>query len=191
MKGKIKLLWTIFFTFLKISPVTFGGGYAMLSLIENEVVKKHNWIEEKELSDIFAISQSIPGAVAINSAIFVGHRVANLKGSLAALTGITFPTLIIVVGVSHAYSYIQDNRIVNAALLGIGASVIALILHAAYTVGRTAIHDRTTLIIGILSLAGLLFFQFNPIWVIVGGFIAGISICKLKVFKKERFSHSS
>ncbi|MDQ7861293.1 chromate transporter [Peribacillus frigoritolerans] len=77
----------IFGPFFKIAPVTFGGGFAMIPLIENEVVEKRKWMKSEEVTDVFALSQSVPGAVAINSATFIGHRIAGMKGAMAAMIG--------------------------------------------------------------------------------------------------------
>lgn len=187
MYTKLKLQWTIFLTFLKIGPVTFGGGYAMLSLIELEVVKKHKWIQEEEVVDIFGIAQSVPGAVAINSAIFVGSRIAGLAGALAALLGIMLPTLIIIFIVSISFYFFRDNQIVKAAFNGIGAAVIALIVHASYKVGKTAVIDFLTLVIAVLSLILLCLFTLNPIFIIIGGFSVGVLIFKIKASKGEEY----
>ncbi|MGG1639038.1 chromate transporter [Paenibacillus sp. NRS-1760] len=83
MKTEKVVLWTIFLTFLKIGPVTFGGGYAMIPVIEREVVEKRKWLETRDIADIFAVAESIPGAIGINSATFIGYRVAGIRGALA------------------------------------------------------------------------------------------------------------
>src|SRR5699024_2803092 len=88
MNTNFKRLTTLFLTFLKISPVTFGGGYAMISVIHREVSEKQKWVETDELLKVITLAQTIPGAIAINSALFIGHRVAGLRGALASLLGI-------------------------------------------------------------------------------------------------------
>jgi chromate transporter len=178
---KRKLLLTIFTVFLKISPVTFGGGYAMLSLIEMEVVTKYKWVKRKDIVDIFTVAQSVPGAVAINSAILVGYRVAGGAGAVVAMLGILIPALIIVMVMSFSYFYFYNNPIVGAAFEGIGAAVIALIVYAAYIVGKKAITDITTLIIAVVSFISLMLFPINPILTIVFGLASGVIICKWKL----------
>lgn len=184
MIAKIKLLRDIFFTFLKISPSTFGGGYAMLALIEAEVVRKHRWITEEDIVDIFTVAQSVPGAVAINSAIFVGYRISGVVGAIIAMLGIVLPTLIIVIIVSFFYHAFQHNPIVKSAFNGIGAAVIALILQAAYTIGKTSLIDLTTWILAIISIIVLLFLTINPIFIIIFGIIVGLGISKIKKIKR-------
>src|SRR5690625_488596 len=102
VKIQFKTLIKLFLTFLKISPITFGGGYAMISLIQVEVVQKNNWLEEEDLLDIITVSQSIPGAIAINAAIFIGYRVAGIIGAIFSLLGIVLPTILIVVKIGRA-----------------------------------------------------------------------------------------
>lgn len=191
IKKNLKLLWTIFYTFLKISPLTFGGGYAMLAIIETEVVKKRKWIKKEDIVDIFTVAQSVPGAVAINSAIFVGYRIFGFIGAVVGLLGILIPTLIIVIIISFSYYFFHKNPIVEAAFNGIGAAVIALIVYAGVSIGKSAVIDVTTLVFTIISFAILCFLHINPIFVIMGGFIGGIAVSKLKAHRKERIKMNS
>ncbi len=185
MQTEIRLYWKLFYTFLKISPVTFGGGYAMISLIEKEVVEKNKFIQKEEMTNIFTVAQTLPGAIAVNAAAFIGYRVARSIGALFALLGIMLPTLIIVVLASLTYYFLQTNPIVVAAFKGIGAAVIALIAHAGYTIAKTAIKDVTTLVIALIYIILLLLIPINPIFFIVAGIVTGIVISKLKTMKRE------
>lgn len=185
METKVSILWKLFFVFLKLSPFTFGGGYAMISLIEREIVTKHKWIEKKEIVKVLTVAQTIPGAIAINSAIFIGYRVLGTIGSIFALIGILLPTLVIMLAVSFTYEFIIVNPIIEAAFKGIGAAVIALIIHAGFIVSRTSIIDVATVIIAILSL-GLLLLNVNPFLVIIIGFLMGIIINNVKLYIKVR-----
>lgn len=166
--------------------MTFGGGYAMITLIEREVVNKRKWIKKEDILDVFTIAQTVPGAVAINSAIFIGYRVAGLLGAIFALTGIILPTLIIVIGVSFTYYFFHENPIVKAAFNGIGAAVIALIVHAGFVVARTAIVDVITLLIALISIVVLLALKLNPILVIIGGFGIGMIISNVKKVRENK-----
>src|SRR5690625_264354 len=190
LKIQFKTLIKLFLTFLKISPITFGGGYAMISLIQVEVIQKNNWLEEEDLLDIITVSQSIPGAIAINAAIFIGYRVAGIAGAMFSLLGIVLPTIFIVVSVSIFYFFFKHNPIVSTAFNGIGAAVIALILYAAFIIGKTSIVDKTTWIIMILSIIILLLFSINPILVIIGGIAVGIGISKVRAVKKVKAKDS-
>lgn len=188
METKASKLWKLFITFFKISPITFGGGYAMISLIEREVVKKHKWISNNEIANVLTVAQTAPGAIAINSAIFIGYRVAGLTGTVIALLGMLLPTIAIVIIATLFYSFFRGNAGVEAAFHGIGAAVIALIIHAGFTIGRTAILDITTMMIAIVSFLVLILFNINPILVILGGGAVGIVLHKVNLKGKERAS---
>lgn len=178
---KRKLLLSVFYVFLKISPLTFGGGYAMLAMIEYEVVEKYKWMKKQDMTDILAISQSVPGAVAINLAIMIGYRLAGLLGALIALLGIVLPTIFIVILMSVLFLSFHHHPIVNAIFKGIGASVVALIVYAGFAMRKTAIIDIPTLMLTIFSILVLIFSSINPIWVILFGLIIGVLIGKLKI----------
>lgn len=177
-----KLIRDIFFSFLKIGPVTFGGGYAMIPLIEREVVWKKRWITVKEVTEIFAIAQSVPGAIAINSAIFVGYRLAGFKGAVAAMFGVLLPTFWIVILLSVLYLYVQDNHYIEAAFVGIRAAVVAIIAYAAYKVGLTSIYDKTTWLVAIMSVIVLYVLQVHPVFMIVGGILTGLIAVYIKKY---------
>ncbi len=178
MNRQWKILFQLFWTFFKISPVTFGGGFAMIPLIEKEVVGKKKWLNREEVTDMFALSQSVPGAIAINSATFIGHRIGGIKGSIAAMMGISIPTFLIVITLGILYFFIQDNPKIAAAFLAIRASIVAIIAYAAIKTAKTAIIDKTTFAIMIVGV--LLLFFIHPIFVILLGAIAGIISCHIK-----------
>lgn len=177
----IKLLAQLFIAFLKMSPVTFGGGYAMIPVIEREVVEKRGWLRSEEVADVFAVAGSAPGAVAANSAIFIGYRIAGVLGAVSALLGIFLPTFLIVIGLAAFYTVTKDNPKVEAAFLAIRATVVALILYAAIKIGKSAIVDIVT---GVLAVAavGLLYFSdtLHPAWLIAIGALAGIVISTIR-----------
>ena len=186
MKEQWKILFQLFWTFFKISPVTFGGGFAMIPLIEKEVVEKRKWLKSEEITDVFALSQSVPGAVAINSATFIGHRIGGIKGSIAAMIGISFPTFLIVLMLGILYFFIQDNPKIEAAFLAIRASIVAIIAYAAIKTAKTAIIDKSTFSIMIVGIPVLFFI--HPIFAILLGALAGIvsSLIKRKLGYKTK-----
>ncbi|WP_313893225.1 chromate transporter [Psychrobacillus sp.] len=175
-----KLIIQIFFSFLKISPVTFGGGYAMIPMIEREVVSKKGWITTKEVTEIFAIAQSVPGAIALNSAIFIGYRLAGFRGAIAALIGVLLPTFWIVVLLSIVFFLVKNNPYIEAAFIGIRASVVAIIAYAAYKVGLTSLYDKATWVIAVLSVVILYVLPIHPVFVILGGIITGLGVVRLR-----------
>ncbi|NIK75099.1 chromate transporter [Paenibacillus castaneae] len=175
-------LWHLFIMFLKIGPVTFGGGYAMIPVIEQEVVEKRKWLESKDVADVFAVAGSVPGAIAINSATFIGYRIAGVAGAIAATIGILLPTFCIVLAFSIFFLGMKDNPKVEAAFISIRATIVALIVYAAYKTGKTAIIDKASLLL-VLTTVALMYFthnQIHPILLILGGAIAGIVIIGIR-----------
>lgn len=130
MKKKLKLLLTVFWVFFRIGAFTFGGGYAMLPLISEETVNKRKWISESDILDIVAIAESTPGPVAINSATFVGYRVAGFWGSFFATLGVVTPSFVIILLISYVLKEFRSIKAVQYAFNGIRAGVLALIIKA-------------------------------------------------------------
>ncbi|WP_158289362.1 chromate transporter [Paenibacillus flagellatus] len=169
-------LWPIFWTFCRIAPITFGGGYAMIPVLEREAVQKRRWIEQEDITDVLAVSQTVPGAVALNAASFVGFRVAGVGGAIAAVLGMMLPTFLIVIGLAALLLAFQDNAKVAAALQGMKPAVIAMIVYAGYRISRTSITDKPTAAIALVGAFVLLQKLVSPIAVIVLGAIAGVLI---------------
>ena len=173
-----KLLLQIFWTFFKISPVTFGGGFAMMPLIEKEVVEKKKWLKSEDVTDVFALSQSVPGAVAVNSATFIGHRIGGVKGAMAAMIGVSLPTFLIVLALGISYFFIQGHPKIEAAFLSIRATIVAIIAYAAIKIAKTAIIDKTTFCIMLVGLPALFFI--HPVIAIVTGACIGMMTIQIK-----------
>jgi len=123
-------LLNLFLTFLKIGILTFGGGYAMIPIIEKEVVEKQKWIDQSEMFDILSISQSTPGPVSVNTATFVGYRLAGFWGSFFATLGLVTPSFFIILLISFFYQTFLSWEIVSATFLGIRAGVVILLIDA-------------------------------------------------------------
>lgn len=175
-----KFIFQIFSSFFKIGPVTFGGGYAMIPMIEREVVLKRKWLRTKDVTEILAISQSVPGAIAINSATFIGYRLAGVKGAIAAMAGVLLPTFFIVVILSILFLSVKDNPTIESAFVGIRASIVAIIAYAGYKIGQTAVFDKTTLITVGITVIILIFLHLHPILIILSGVIAGIVLVQIR-----------
>ncbi|WP_052343746.1 chromate transporter [Bacillus massiliigorillae] len=167
-----KQLWDIFFVFFKIGPTTFGGGFAMIPIIEKEIVEKRKWLSKEEITDMFALSQSIPGAIGVNVATFIGQRVNGLKGALAAMIGISFPTFFIVLLLGLAYFSMADNQLLEAAFISIRATIVALIAYAAINIVKTAAVDKMTVVLMLIGIPALFFL--HPILVLLCGAIVGV-----------------
>jgi chromate transporter len=173
-----KKLFQIFWTFFKISPVTFGGGYAMVPLIMKVIVERKKWLTNEDVTEVIALSQTIPGAVAVNSATFIGHKLGGIKGALAAMIGVSVPTFLIVLSLGVSYLYIQDNPKLEAAFISIRVTIVAIIAYAAMKIAKTAIVDKTTFFIMIAGVLALFFI--HPIVAVFLGALTGIIAASIK-----------
>ena len=189
-KVRFKELFEIFTTFFKIGAFTSGGGYAMLPLIENEVVEKKKWATQEEIIDIFAIVQSVPGVIAVNTSIFVGYKRAKLKGGMIAALGVVLPSFLIILAIYQLLFSLSDNIYVIKAFAGVRAGVTALILVTAIRLVKNTIKDVISGIIAVIAFVLILFFD-NDIFIILAGVILGIIrhlVSNLKVLRKEHKS---
>ena len=133
MKETLKKLVQVFWTFFKIGAFTFGGGYAMIPLIQKETVDNHKWITEDDIMEIIAIAESTPGPIAINSATFVGYRTCGVLGAAFATIGVVLPSFVIILAISGILRQFQDLKAVKYAFNGIRAGVLALLFKALWT----------------------------------------------------------
>jgi len=179
---KARLLLSIFWTFLKMGPFTFGGGYALIPVIEREIVEKRRWLGKGEVADIVTAAASVPGAVGVNAAAFIGHRLAGAAGAGAALLGILLPAFCILIALLLAYTRIKDHPKVEGAFTAIRATVVALIAYAAFLIGRSAVFDFTT---GAFAVAAVALLAFgggfvHPFGGVVLGAAGGIAAVKIR-----------
>jgi len=181
-----KLMYELFMTFFKISPITFGGGFAMIPIMEEELVNKKKWIGKEEIVDIFAVCQSVPGAIAVNSATFVGYQIGGIPGAIASLLGIVIPTFVIIIILGALLASFQHNIHVQAALQGIRPVVVALIASAAYKMSKVSLVDKICLtLFAVCVLVLMLFKSLNLILVIFAGAFLGIMIVKVKTTQHQ------
>lgn len=176
MKSQLKLLIEIFITFFKIGSFTFGGGYAMIPLIEKEVVENKKWVTPEEVVDVFAVAQSMPGAIAINSSTFIGYKISGKKGAIVATLGVILPSFLIITLIAIFFSKFQNAPAVEAVFSGIRPAIVGLISFAAVKVSKTSIVDRTGLILALLSIFLVVIFDVQPIFIILGGAAIGLAI---------------
>jgi len=184
-KINYKLMFELFMTFFKISPITFGGGFAMIPIMEEELVNKKKWIGKEEIVDVFAVSQSVPGAIAVNSATFVGYQIGGIPGALASLLGIVIPTFGIIIVLGALLASFQHNIHVQAALQGIRPVVVALIASAAYKMSKVSLVDKICFTLcAVCILVLLLFKSLNLILVILLGAFIGVIVVKVKMLNQ-------
>lgn len=173
-ESKFRLCAKLFVSFLKIGPTTFGGGYAILPVIDREVTEYRKWLSPKEMSEITALSGAAPGGIGVNVAALAGYRIAGIPGLLSAVAGISLPTILIMLILCVAASGFSGNRYVQAALHGIKPTVVALIVYAAIRMKKQALHNAVTWGVAVTCLLLLLFFPVQPLLVLVIGIIIGL-----------------
>lgn len=168
-----KLLASLYFTFFKIGLLGFGGGYAMISLIQEEL-EKHGWLTAKEFIDIIAIAEITPGPIAINSATFVGYRIANFYGALIATLGVVTPSFILVWLLAYFFNKLKGVDFINIALKILRPVIIGLIIATVFILGESVITDMTGIIILIGVFILMLTKRIHPILLLLLSALAGI-----------------
>jgi len=171
------IYWESFKTFFKIGIFTLGGGYAMIPLIEEEVVNRHRWVSREELLDLIAIAQSCPGVFAINIAIFIGYKLNKVRGAIATSLGTALPSFLIILIIAMFFHQFEDNKVVAAMFRGIRPAVVALIAVPTFNLGKRAQLNKFTIWIPIISALAIWLLGVSPIWIIIlaglGGFLWG------------------
>lgn len=170
----MKQLWELFFTFAKVGAMTFGGGYAMLPVLQREVVENKGWVSDGELADYFAIGQCTPGVIAVNAATFIGRKRQGIWGGIAATLGVVFPSLILITALAGVITSFSHVAWVRHAFAGIRVCVCVLILNAIIKLWKSAVKGRLALAIFLLVLAGSLFLKLSPVVYVAAAGAAGV-----------------
>lgn len=182
----MKQLWTLFVVFFKMGLFTFGGGYAMLPLLQDELVKKRKWTTDAELLDYYSIGQCTPGIIAINVATFIGYKQKGKRGGCIATLGMITPSLIIIILIASILGKYMDNPYVGYAFAGIRVAVTALILDTIIGLWKKGIEDKKGLIIFLISMILLLLFNLSAVWIVVLAAASGLIIRKCITCPKEK-----
>lgn len=169
-----KNLLPLFITFLKIGGFTFGGGYAMIPIIQREIVEKKKWITDDDILEIIAIAESTPGPIAINSATFVGYRVCGFFGAMLATLGVVLPPFCIIFAISFVLRQFSEIRAVKYAFWGIRAGVLALICKALWTMYKKVNKGLVPYIIMALAFIATSVFDLNVLYVIIACAVIGL-----------------
>lgn len=170
----MKTLIDLFFTFCRIGGLTFGGGYAMLPMIQKEIVEEKKWATEEEVLDYYAVGQCTPGIIAVNTATFIGYKVQGIIGAIVATLGVVFPSLIIITIIAALLKNFASYAIIQHAFSGIRVVVIALIISAILKLAKTSIKNSITLIIAILAFISVAFVNLSPIYIVVTAAFVGL-----------------
>jgi len=173
----------MFLSFFKIGAFTFGGGYAMIPLIQKEVVDDNEWISKEEFTDILVISQSFPGALAVNTSLFIGYKIRGVIGALVALLGTIIPSFLIILAVASSFSYFRDIPIVDNVFKGITGAVPVLVLIAVKSLSESVKKSTTNIIITIICVVSIVFFNVHPVIMIFLSALYGIFFSEREVEK--------
>ena len=172
----MKLLWDLYFTFAKIGVCTFGGGYAMLPILQREVVEKKHWATDADLTDYYAIGQCTPGVIAVNTATFIGQKRAGIAGGIVATLGIVFPSLIIITALAGVINSFSHLAWVQHAFAGIRVCVCVLIFNAVVKLFKGSVKDWAAGLIFLAVLAAALLTDLSPVIFVAAAAALGIVI---------------
>ncbi len=178
----------MFLIFFKIGLFSFGGGYAMLAMIEHEVVEKKGWLTHGELLDIFAIAESTPGAISINIATFIGTKRAGVIGGIVTTLGVVLPAFLVILALSYVLNLVRDNKWVNALFTGVRVGVVVLIIHAALKFLREMKKKVVTVLLAVAMFCLAAFADINVIYLMLGSIgISVVAVAVAHVWARRKF----
>ena len=174
----MKLL-TLFLAFARVGVMTFGGGYAMIPILEREIVDRHGWASSEELMDYYAVGQCTPGIIAVNTATFIGQKTAGTLGGIVATLGVVFPSLVIICVIAGILTNFADIPAVKSAFAGIRVCVCVLIFNAVTKLWKKAVTDKASLALCLLVFVLSAFLDLSPVLFVVLCAAAGIFFTKV------------
>ena len=177
----MKELWDLFWTFAKMGVMTFGGGYAMLPILQREVVESKHWVTEEEIMDYYAIGQCTPGIIAVNTATFIGQKKRGIAGGIMATLGLVFPSVVIISILAGLITNFSHLVWVQNAFAGIQVCVCVLIFNAVMKLLKKSVVDKRTAAIFLVVLAGGVFLDISPAWFVIAAAVVGIILKNLEV----------
>ena len=170
----MKELMNLFWTFCRIGGLTFGGGYAMLPMLQKEVVETHKWATEQELLDYYAVGQATPGVIAVNTATFIGYKEKGILGAIFATSGVVFPSLAIIMSIAGFIDSFSDLNIVQHDFSGIRVAVGVLILNALVNLVKGSVKDILGIILFVATFIISIFFNISVVYIVVASALIGI-----------------
>ena len=176
MLRDLLILYTLFF---RMGAVTFGGGYAMLPILRREIIQNHQWMDEETIMDYYALSQGLPGIIAINVSVFIGYRRRGIPGGVAAALGMVSPCIIIISIIAFFLSSFQGNPYVGHDLAGISVCVAALILDAVISMWKKGVKDAFGIVVCLVMLCLSVFTDLSPILLVIACALLGIGAKKI------------
>lgn len=179
------MFWKMFITFFKIGAFTFGGGFAMIPIIQDEIVEKHKWMDEEEFVDTISLTQAAPGPIAVNASIYVGYKLKKIPGAIVCTLGVVIPSFIIISIIARFFTLFRNNLVITKIFMGVRPAVVALILSAVYRLFNTTMKENIYIrvVVALLTIAAIVILGINPMWTILLGAMSAIIYNK---FKTER-----
>ncbi|MDY3721680.1 MAG: chromate transporter [Treponema sp.] len=187
MKNKLKQFLELYFAFVKIGAFTFGGGLAMMPIMQRELIEKRGWVSEEELIDYFAIGQSTPGIIAVNVATFVGYKKLGWLGGIIGTLGVVTPSWVIIMLLAGAISSVDKYPLAQRALRGINVAVAALLTSVIVKFTKKTIKNFWNALFMLLAFALIYFFKVQSVWIILFSLIIG---CLLTLYKQKKHKTS-
>ena len=170
----MKQPWQLFLAFARVGVMTFGGGYAMIPILEREIVDRQGWASSEELMDYYAVGQCTPGVIAVNTATFIGYKVAGSLGGVVATLGVVFPSLVIITVIAGVLTHFADIPAVKSAFAAIRVCVCVLIFNAVLKLWKGAVKDKAGLCLFLLVFLLSIFLDISPVFYVLVCAIAGI-----------------
>ena len=175
------ILLKLFTAFARVGVLTFGGGYAMIPMLEREIVDRHGWATSEELMDYYAVGQCTPGVIAVNTATFIGYKTAGNIGGIVATLGVIFPSFVIITVIAGIIQNFADIPAVKSAFAGIRVCVCVLIFNSVIKLWKGAVKDKAALALCLLVFILSIFFKISPIVFVLFCAAAGILFTRLGV----------
>ncbi|MEF9960292.1 MAG: chromate transporter [Niameybacter sp.] len=176
----MKELWELFIVFMRMGAFTFGGGYAMLPIIQQEIVEKRGWATNEEVMDYYAIGQMTPGIIAVNTATFIGYKLRGVVGGIVATAGMVAPSLVIITIIAAFFKNFAHYPLVQHAFGGIRLVVIALIIQTVYSMAKKTVKDKITIALFVVGFILLVLTPLSPVWIIVCAALIGLLVSRKK-----------
>lgn len=171
---KSSRIWQLFLEFFKIGAFTFGGGYAMIPMIQKEIVENKEWLSPKDILDVVAIAETTPGPIAVNTATFVGYKVRGIKGALAATLGVVLPSFFIIVLIAFVFQKYMGMPIIEDAFWGVRIGVLALMVKAFITMYKQCPKNAVSYFVAVLALVSVAIFNISALIMIFIAAVLGI-----------------
>ena len=177
----MKKYWDLFWAFARVGVMTFGGGYAMIPILEREIINRHGWATEEELMDYYAVGQCTPGVIFVNTSTFIGYKYGGTLGGIIATLGGVFPSVVIITIIAGILTSFADVPAVQSAFAGIRVCVCVLIFNAVLKLWKKAVIDKATLVIFLAVFLLSIFLDISPVVFVVLSAAAGIVLSRMGV----------